>query len=108
MGWYNALHDMRRYYSGTTYENGNHPALYLHTGEFIKDIFVYFRGKYNFGNNFVNFSCNVTKFGMLIDNIEVDMSYDFGCDGNILAGNYEFLIYQNVCIYKLGWCSIKH
>ena len=25
----------------------------------------------------------------------------------ILAGNYEFLIYQNVCIYKLGWSSVN-
>ena len=25
----------------------------------------------------------------------------------ILAGNYEFLSYQNVCIYKLGWRSVN-
>ena len=26
---------------------------------------------------------------------------------NILAGNYEFLIYQNGCLYKMAWCSIN-
>ena len=25
----------------------------------------------------------------------------------ILVGNYEFFNYQNVCIYKLGWCSVN-
>ncbi len=25
----------------------------------------------------------------------------------ILAGNYEFLSYQNVCIYKLAWRSVN-
>ena len=25
----------------------------------------------------------------------------------ILMGNYEFLSYKNMCIYKLGWCSIS-
>ena len=25
----------------------------------------------------------------------------------ILTGNYEFLIYQNVCIYKMAWRSIN-
>ena len=25
----------------------------------------------------------------------------------ILAGNDDFLSYQNVCIYKLGWCSVN-
>ena len=45
---------------------------------------------------------NLTKFGMLIDNIEIDMSHDLGC-----YGNYEFLSYQNVCIYKLSWRSVN-
>ena len=31
-----------------------------------------------FDNNFVNFSPNVTKFGMLIDIVDIDMSHDFG------------------------------
>ena len=54
-------------------------------------------------NNFDNFSLNVTKFGMLIDNIENDMSHDFGFYGNHFEGkHYEFLLYENVCIYKLG------
>ena len=25
----------------------------------------------------------------------------------ILVGNYEFFSYQNVCIYKMAWCSIN-
>ena len=25
----------------------------------------------------------------------------------ILAGNYDFLGDQNVCIYKPGWCSVN-
>ena len=57
-----------------------------------------------FDNNFANFSLNVIKFGMLIDNIESGMSHDFALIAmeTILAANYEFLHYQNVCIYKLG------
>ena len=47
---------------------------------------------------------------MLIDIVEIDNSHDFGCniymDTN-LAGNYEFLSYQNVCIYKRAWCNIN-
>ena len=39
-----------------------------------------------FDNNVVNVSLNVTKFGMLIDNIEIDMSCDFGCYGNHFGG----------------------
>ena len=45
---------------------------------------------------------NVTNCGTLIDTVEIDKSLNFGCYGNNLVGNYEFLIYQNVCIYKLG------
>ena len=37
-------------------------------------------------NNFANFSLNVTKFGMLIDNIEIDMSRDFDCYGSHFGG----------------------
>ena len=33
-------------------------------------------------NNFVHFSLNVTKFGMLIDMVEIDKSHDFGCYGH--------------------------
>ena len=39
-----------------------------------------------FDNNFINVSLNVTKFGMLIDNIEIDMSRDFGCYENHFGG----------------------
>ena len=39
-----------------------------------------------FDNNFVNVSLNFTKFGMLIDNIEIDMLDDFGCYGNHFGG----------------------
>ena len=60
-----------------------------------------------FYSNFVNFSLNVTKFGMLIPNIEIDMSHELGCYETHLAGNYEFLSYRHVRIYKLGWCSIN-
>ena len=38
-----------------------------------------------FDSNFVNFSLNVIKFGMLINNIEIDMSHDFGCYRNHLG-----------------------
>ena len=54
-------------------------------------------------NNVVNFSLNVTKFGIGIGIVEVDKSYDFGFYG----GNYQFLSYQNVRIYKMTWCSIN-
>ena len=43
---------------------------------------VYFSGNITFDNNFVNFSLTVTKFGMMIDNIEIDMTHDLGCYGN--------------------------
>ena len=49
-----------------------------------------------FYNTFVNFSLNVTKFGILIDIVETDMV--FVAMETILMGNYEFLNYQNVCI----------
>ena len=39
-----------------------------------------------FDNNFVNVMLNVTKFGMLIDNISIDMPHDFGCYGNNFGG----------------------
>ena len=60
-----------------------------------------------FDNNVVNFSLNVTKIDMLIDNIEIGMSHDFVCYGNHLAGKYEFLSYQNVCIYKMAWHNVN-
>ena len=39
-----------------------------------------------FDKNFDSFSLNVTKFGMLIDNIEIDMMRDFGWYGNDFGG----------------------
>ena len=59
-----------------------------------------------FDNHFGNFNLNVTTLGMLMDTIEIDMSHDFGCYGNHLGGKLKFPSYQNVCIYKVGWCSI--
>ena len=37
-------------------------------------------------DNFINVSLNVTKFAMLIDNLEIDMSRDFGGYGNDFGG----------------------
>ena len=48
----------------------------------IKTILVCFNEKYNFDNNFDNFSLNMTTFGMSIDNIDIDMFHDCGCYGN--------------------------
>ena len=59
-----------------------------------------------FVNNFINFSLNVTKFGMLVDIVDMDRSHDFGCYGYNFVGNYDFLSYQNVCIYKVDWSSV--
>ena len=42
--------------------------------------------KNTFNNNFVLCILNVTKVGMLIDNIGIDMSYDFGCYGQRFGG----------------------
>ena len=39
-----------------------------------------------FDPNFINFSLNVTKFGMLIDNIDINMSHDFDYYGNHSGG----------------------
>ena len=39
-----------------------------------------------FDNHFVNFSLNVTKFGIVIDIVEIDKSHDFGCNKNHLRG----------------------
>ena len=52
-----------------------------------------------FDNNGVNVSLNVSKFGILIDNIKLEISHDFDYYGN--------LSYQNACIYKLGWGSVN-
>ena len=61
-----------------------------------------------FDYNFVNCNQNVTKFGVLIDNVGVDKSHEFGCNGNwIVAVNYKYRSYQTVCIYKMGWRSIN-
>ena len=39
-----------------------------------------------FYNNVVNFSLNVTKFGMLIDIVEIDKSRDLSCYGDHFCG----------------------
>ena len=39
-----------------------------------------------FDNNFINLKLNVTKFGLLIDDIEVDMSCDVCCYGYHFGG----------------------
>ena len=44
-----------------------------------------------FDNNFVNFSLNVTKCGLLIDIVDIDKSHDFGCYGNHPA------VLRNIC-----------
>ena len=48
--------------------------------------------KNTFHNNVVTFTLNITTFGMLIDNVEIDMLHDFGC-----YGDYEFFSYLTVC-----------
>ena len=53
-----------------------------------------------FNNTFVNFSLNVTKFSMLINIVKIDII--LVAMEIILAGNYEYLSYQNVCIYKMA------
>ena len=39
-----------------------------------------------FDNNVVNFSLNVTKFGMLIDIVDIDKTHYFGSYGNHFSG----------------------
>ena len=39
-----------------------------------------------FDSNFVNFSLNITKCGVLVDNMDIDTSHDFGCNGNHFGG----------------------
>ena len=39
-----------------------------------------------FDNKVVNINLNVTKFGMLIDTVEMEKSRDFGCYGNHFWG----------------------
>ena len=60
-----------------------------------------------FDNNCVNRCLNVTKFGMLTDICEIDKSHDVGSMETILLGNYEFLCYQNVCIYNIARHSVN-
>ena len=60
-----------------------------------------------FDNTVVNFIFNVTKFGMPIDIITSDGSHELVGMETILAGNYGFLSYQNVCIYKMACRSIN-
>ena len=40
----------------------------------------------SFDNSCVSFSLNVTKFGMMIDIVDIDKSRDFGCYGNNFGG----------------------
>ena len=60
-----------------------------------------------FVNNFVNSSLNISKFCMSINIVDIEKAHKFGCYGNILVGYYEFLSYQNVCIYKMAWHSVN-
>ena len=55
----------------------------------------------SFDNNFVNFRLNVTKFGMLIDNIGIDMSHDFGYYGNHFGRNKNSLV-TKMCVF-INW-----
>ena len=59
---------------------------------------MYFSEKYMFDNNFFNFSLNINKFGMLIDNMEIDMSHDFGCYGNYVGGKLRITCLPK-CVY---------
>ena len=52
----------------------------------------------NFDNNFVNVWLNVTKFGILIDNIEIDMSHDFDYYGVHFGGKLR-IPYLQKCVY---------
>ena len=64
----------------------------------IRAILLYFNLKNTtFDYHFINFSLNVIKFGMLIDNVEIDKSHDFGCYETILVRNYEFL--TKMCVF---------
>ena len=58
-----------------------------------------------FDPNFVNISLNVTKFGML--KLKLTCHVILVAMETISAGNYEFLSYQNVGIYKLGCRSVN-
>ena len=58
-------------------------------------------------NNVVNFSLNVTKFGMLISILKMTIYMILVAMESILTGNYEFLSYQNVHIYKMAWRSVN-
>ena len=60
-----------------------------------------------FDNSVGNFSPNVTRFGMLIDIVDIDKSHVSIVMKTILARNYEFLSYQNMCIYKIAWHSVN-
>ena len=62
-----------------------YPSMY--TSELRQFLVCIFLGKNTtFCNNVVNCRLNVTKFGMLIDNIVIHMSHDFGCYGNHFGG----------------------
>ena len=58
---------------------------------------------------FVYFSLNVTKYGILIDIVDIDRSNDLCCYGYNFGGREIMIsiVTKNVCIYKLGWCSIN-
>ena len=61
----------------------------------------------NFDNTFVNFSLNVTKFGMLIDNIKSNNSHDLGFYRNHFGRK---LLIPNIPLkyHYLSICNIVH
>ena len=63
---------------------------------------LYFSENTTVDYNFVNFSLNVAKIDMWIDNVGTDKLHEFGCKRNHFGGNYEFRSHQNVYIYKMG------
>ena len=60
-----------------------------------------------FYNNVVTFGLNVTKFVFWLTLLKLTSLLIFVAMETILAGNYEFLIYQNICIYKMAWRSMN-
>ena len=58
-----------------------------------------------FDNNFTNFSLNVTTFGVLIDNIEIDMSHDFGYHSGDNFGPKRIPELPK-CVYLKTWLAL--
>ena len=83
------------------------PINTLYTGV-LKQCYCILVNNTTFDYNFISFSMNVTKVGVLNDNVGIDKLHKFGCYGNHFGGkNDKFLSYQNVRIYKMGWRSIN-